>query len=188
MTSLFRLLPLSFALIGFVALVSAPSFSQSPNPKTLPIETVPSSGDRGEVTSVAFSPDGARVLSGEGNKVKLWDAATGQLLRTFEGHSMSVRSVAFSPDGTRVLSGSDDKTITLLDAATGQLLRTFEGHSMSVRSVAFSPDGTRVLSGSETIKLWDAATGQLLRTIVDFGLYSVGRVLSGRNARSFGER
>ena len=64
MTSLFRLLPLSFAVIGFVALVSAPSFSQSPNPKTLPIETVPSSGDRGEVTSVAFSPDGARVLSG----------------------------------------------------------------------------------------------------------------------------
>ena len=120
--------------------------------------------------------------------MKLWDAATGQLLRTFEGHSMSVRSVAFSPDGTRVLSGSDDKTITLLDAATGQLLRTFEGHLMSVRSVAFSPDGTRVLSGSETIKLWDAATGQLLRTIVDFGLYSVGRVLSGRNARSFGER
>ncbi len=57
--------------------------------------------------SVAFSPDGARVLSGSGDKtLKLWDAATGALLRTFEGHSDTVISVAFSPDGTRVLSGS----------------------------------------------------------------------------------
>ena len=73
--------------------------------------------------------------------MKLWDAATGQLLRTFEGHAGRVNSVAFSPDGTRVLSGSWDKTVKLWDAATGQLLRTFEGHSGRVFSVAFSPDG-----------------------------------------------
>ncbi len=80
--------------------------------------------------------------------IKLWDAATGALLRTFEGHSGWVTSVAFSPDGARVLSGSADKTIKLWDAATGALLRTFEGHSNAVTSVAFSPDGARVLSGS----------------------------------------
>ena len=61
--------------------------------------------------------------------LKLWDAATGQLLRTFEGHTGWVTSVAFSPDGTRVLSGSADNTLKLWDAATGQLLRTFAGHS-----------------------------------------------------------
>ena len=64
--------------------------------------------------------------------MKLWDAATGALVRTFEGHSGSVNSVAFSPDGARVLSGSWDKTIKLWDAATGALLRTFEGHSDTV--------------------------------------------------------
>ncbi len=96
---------------------------------------------------------------------KLWDAVTGALIRTFEGHSDQVRSVAFSPDGSRVLSGSADNTIKLWDAATGALIRTFEGHSDQVRSVAFSPDGARVLSGSsdKTIKLWDAATGELIR-------------------------
>ena len=65
-------------------------------------------------------PTARRVLSGSDDKtLKLWDAATGALLRTFEGHSGSVNSVAFSPDGTRLLSGSWDKTLKLWDAATG---------------------------------------------------------------------
>jgi len=52
------------------------------------------------------------VLSGSGDKtIKLWDAATGALIRTFAGHSYRVSSVAFSTDGSRVLSGSLDGTI-----------------------------------------------------------------------------
>jgi WD40 repeat protein len=62
------------------------------------------------------------------NTIRLWDAATGALLRTFKGHSEVISSVAFSPDGARVLSGSGDTTIRLWDVATGALLRTFEGH------------------------------------------------------------
>jgi WD40 repeat protein len=131
------------------------------------IEIVPTIPHSAAVVSVAFSPDGARVLSGSGDKtIKLWDAATGALIRTFEGHVGPVTSVAFSPDGARVLSGSGDKTIKLWDAATGALIRTFEGHVGPVTSVAFSPDGARVVSGSHdnALKLWDAATGVLIRT------------------------
>src|SRR5262249_39297952 len=99
---------------------------------------------------LALSPDGARMLSGSGdfygerNKdytIKLWDATTGSLIRTFKGHSSEINTVALSPDGSRVLSGSMDRTIKLWDAATAALIRTFEGHSGAVRSVAFSPDG-----------------------------------------------
>jgi WD40 repeat protein len=125
-------------------------------------------GHTGLVNSVAFSPDGKRVLTGAGlhgrpgsdsdedNTAKLWDAETGQELRTFRGHTSNVYSVAFSPDGTLVLTGSEDSTAKLWDAETGQEIRTFRGHTRGVSSVAFSPDGTRVLTGSEdrTARIW----------------------------------
>jgi WD40 repeat protein len=57
--------------------------------------------------------------------LRLWDAATGQLVRVFKGHRGAVRAVAFSPDGARVLSGSYDNTVKLWDAASGELLRSF---------------------------------------------------------------
>ena len=129
------------------------------------------------VSSVAFSPDGHFIVSGSGDKdnslgsadntLKLWDAASGALLKTLKGHDGTVSSVAFSPDGRFIVSGSWDNTIKLWDAADGALLKTFEGHGDDVSSVAFSPDGRFIVSGSQdnTLKLWDAANGALLKTL-----------------------
>jgi WD40 repeat protein len=67
-----------------------------------------------QLWSVAFSPDGAHVLTGSFDRTgRLWDASTGQEIRAFTGHDDSVSSVAFSPDGAHVLSGSWDKTARL---------------------------------------------------------------------------
>src|SRR6266536_2298979 len=80
--------------------------------------------------------------------VRLWDAFTGALLQTLEGHSDLVNSVAFSPDSKQVVSRSGDQTVRLWDAVTGALLQTLEGHSDPVSSVAFLPDSKQVVSGS----------------------------------------
>ncbi|MET0166214.1 MAG: WD40 repeat domain-containing protein, partial [Vicinamibacterales bacterium] len=142
------------------------------------IEIVPNIPHSLGVKSVAVSRDGTRLLSGSQDKtVKLWDAATGRLLRTFEGHSEAVTAVAFSPDGARLLSGSHDKTVKLWDAASEKLIRSWEAQRLGVTAVAFSPDGKHVLSaGSDpvgrmdnSIRLWDAASGQMVRV---FGAYA----------------
>ena len=60
------------------------------------------------MSSVAFSPDGQRIVSGSADTtVRLWDAATGQPIGDpLTGHTDAVDSVAFSPDGKRIVSGS----------------------------------------------------------------------------------
>ena len=67
----------------------------------------PLTGQTGTVRSVAFSPDGTRIVSGLGDRtVRVWDAATGQPVGApLTGHTGVVFSVAFSPDGTRIVSG-----------------------------------------------------------------------------------
>ncbi len=66
------------------------------------------------VNSVAYSPNGTKIISGSlDNTVKIWDANTGQCLQTLEGHSDDVNSVAYSPDGTKFISGSYDYTIKI---------------------------------------------------------------------------
>ena len=66
------------------------------------------------VLSVAYSPDGTKIISGSDDAtIKIWEANTGQCLKTLKGHIEPVWSVAYSPDGTKIISGSYDKTIKI---------------------------------------------------------------------------
>jgi WD40 repeat protein len=125
-------------------------------------------GHEDRVMSVAFRPDGKRILSGSDDKtLKVWDAESGSELMTLRGHDDSVMSVAFSPDGKRIVSGSDDNTIKVWDADSGSELMTLRGHQAEVWSVALSPDAKRIISGSwdKTLKVWDANSGSELMTL-----------------------
>jgi WD40 repeat protein len=139
------------------------------------------------IFSVAFSPDGKRIISGgEDGTLKLWEAGNLQHILTFKEHEDYVQSVAFNPDGKYIVSGSHDGTLKLWEAESGCLIRTFEGYEGGfvkvgnekfskggVNSVAFSPDGNYIVSGSgnnwsrsydKNLKLWETASGRLIRT------------------------
>jgi WD40 repeat protein len=118
---------------------------------------------------LAISPDGIRLLGGEGQLVGpnvtkkinyplvLVDANTGEKLLNLDGHTAPVESVAFSPDGRYALSGSRDLSVRLWDTETGTLLAGFIGHTDTVWKVAFSPDGLTGYSTSldGSLRVWD---------------------------------
>jgi len=123
-------------------------------------------GHSGNVSAVAYAPDGKSVLTGsEDNTVRLWDPATGKQLRLFESGGQ-VHSVAFSPDGRAVLSGGESAPAHLWNAATGKELQRFGSFGAYVMGVAFSPEGRFVLTGNldNTTILWDTASGKQVRT------------------------
>jgi WD40 repeat protein len=134
-------------------------------------------GRPGVVTSIAFSPDGARVASGSSmwrsdespsGVIQRWDAATGQAsgepMHPPEG---SVMAVAFSPpiagnSANRIVAGDSDYTVRLWDAdskAATEMGAPLHGHQNGVISVAFTPGASCIVSGSMdgTIRIWPNA-------------------------------
>ncbi len=136
----------------------------------------PFAGHMAPVVSLAFSPDGSGLASGdseEGNLI-VWSLKDRKPQHTFTGHYPNVVSVAYSPDGKILASGDGirgtggfDAQIRLWDLSAGRLLRQFPGHLNSVESLAFSPDGKRLASSGHDAraKVWDVDTGKRLLQI-----------------------
>ncbi|MCS6812476.1 MAG: NB-ARC domain-containing protein [Cyanobacteria bacterium] len=127
-------------------------------------------GHDDRIISLAFSPDGQYLVSGDLRHIKLWDVATGLCHQTLD--ATTNRNWAFSfPDWLKASSlilaaGSDDRAITLWNVNQGRLREVLSGHTDTVQTVTFSQDGTLLASSSadHTIKLWDMTNGECLQT------------------------
>jgi WD40 repeat protein len=140
------------------------------------------------VLSAAFSTDG-KLLAAVGGydvgasapvsltRVTIWDAATGEKMRTLDGPAGGAAALAFLPGsheiacggtgrervGDRAQSGSE---ATLWDADSGALRWTWKGSGVGVQSLAFAPDGKSlaVCNGDE-LSVIDAASGRTARIL-----------------------
>jgi WD40 repeat protein len=161
------------------------------------IPTQKFTGHSGDVVAVAFSPDGASVVTGAHRAQfldadpRLWLTSSGKLLRKFKGHKVGVFSAAYSPDGRLVATGGGgavrgrhwiyDHLIRVWSPRTGKQTRAFGDELFFVNALQFSPDSKFLLSGSNNCapkapvpggfccRLWDVESGT---EVARFGRHS----------------
>ena len=132
-------------------------------------------GHAKRITSITFSPDGAMIASAEvlnENEyvIRIWDAKTGNNLKTIanmmnseRGERLPVNAVAFSPDGKTLASIDVGGEIHLWNIDTGKHKATFTSFSLDMHrwvetsTLLFSPDGLQLVSSvrDANIYVWD---------------------------------
>ena len=125
-------------------------------------------GRTGNVTSVAFSPDGRELLTASGDHcLRTWNTATWQLTATLAGHTDEVWDARYAPNGRYAVSGAWDNTARVWDLAQGQCARIVPAHTSDVWAAAFSPDGQLIATGGgdRRVNVWDAALGSLVYAV-----------------------
>jgi WD40 repeat protein len=138
--------------------------------------TVPFKPHTTNLTCIAFTPDGDRLVAGASlyndfffppPTVLVWEVKTGKRVLALT-HPRGVQRVAVSPDGKTIASaGTHDSLIRVWDMESKKEKWILRGHTDGLTGLAFAPGSRWLVSGSHdgTIRVWDATTGSMVRTL-----------------------
>ena len=121
--------------------------------------------------AVDWSEDGKKLATGGAdNVVKIWDAESGDQVRTLLGPGKQVTALQWTRGaGTQAVAGaSGDGTVRFWEPNNGNAGRVFRGPSDYLFAVAISKDRGRVVGGGAdgVLFVWDGTSGQVVRKIV----------------------
>lgn len=101
------------------------------------------------VYGIDFSADGKQIASAAADKfVKVFDVATKQFIRSFEGHTHHVMDVSWKSDRTTLASAGADNAIKVWNAETGEQARTIATYTRQVTSLAYVGQQDMIVSSS----------------------------------------
>ena len=118
-------------------------------------------GHTAAVNSVAFHPDGKRLVSGSVDKtVRQWDVGAGRMIDVRRGHSGEVLAVTYSPDGLWIASSGEDGTVRIWKDDDSEPPTVLHDHDGRVQESFFSPDGLTVSTTSDKARwrIWPTPT------------------------------
>jgi WD40 repeat protein len=113
-------------------------------------------GRHDEIRSLALSSDDRILASGSQQRIKIWNAQTGELLQSFYAHADWVWDLAVTPNA-RFLISAGDTTIKFWDLVPGKKVNTINAHESQIRSISLSHDGKMLVSGATDgiVKVWE---------------------------------
>ena len=131
-------------------------------------------GHTEHIWSVAFSPDGKRLVSGSSDKTtRLWDVETGEEIATLPLDTpRTTMALAFSRCGTMIAGGMFGELRLWCAETLTTLFVIPQPQTEDPYALAFSPCGKYLASGTwwqkgmekMAIRLWDVATGENTHT------------------------
>jgi WD40 repeat protein len=138
--------------------------------------------------SIAFSPDGSLLASGDlKNVVLIREVTTGRVLRKLDAGD-GVQAVAFSLDGRWLAVGGGAGVLLFDREDDWTMLRLTPAHSGNVTALAFSADGKHLASGGQDsfIKLWEIGTNAapVARKTFHIGAFYVSSLSFSRDGRT----
>ncbi|MCC7290449.1 MAG: protein kinase [Phycisphaerales bacterium] len=127
-----------------------------------------------------FSPDGSCfATSAWPGPVKLWDAASGELMHLLSDNEPQHVEPVFSPDGRLVYAAPYFGVGRVWEVATGRLVQELIDDEHGVFYGNFSPDGTRIVAGvGPQVCVWDIASGKRLSMLPGHTEHDIGAKFS----------
>lgn len=133
---------------------TAPPPSQPHVAIAVPLQTI--KAHKGAATAVDYTTDGSWIVTAGGDaSLKVWNTATGSLVRTIELDDGPATSVALSAH--RALTSHGNGRIVLWDLDRAEKLSSFRANEASVWSVTFagSPERFAAAGHDWKLSLWD---------------------------------